>query len=133
MDTDRSVDIIDHGTIDDCDVSENNRVSKGCRSRRAMKASSWRRWLFRVLVASVLAVAMGYLPYQIYGPAGMAKAMRLQRDLNVLLESNEQLAEQNRALRQEIRSLKQDMSHVEQVARDELGMVRPGDIVFQFR
>ena len=25
------------------------------------------------------------------------------------------------------------MSLVEQVARDELGMVRPGDIVFQFR
>jgi len=98
-----------------------------------MKVSGWRRWVFRLLLAGVLAIGLGYLPYRVYGPSGMARALRLERELDQLVESNGRLERENRRLRQQIHNLKQDTSYIEQVARDELGMVRPGDVVFQFR
>jgi len=84
-------------------------------------------------LASVLAICIGYLPYQVYGPGGVKRTLRLEHDMAKLLEGNDRLQRSNRTLRQQIRSLKQDRAYIEQVARDELGMVRPMDIVFQFR
>ena len=97
-----------------------------------MKLFGLGRWLLRIGMALVLAIGIGYLPYRVYGPNGVSRVHRLERDLQQLEEANTSLEHKNQALRQQIRSLKHDRSYIEQVARDELGMVRPGDIVFQF-
>jgi cell division protein FtsB len=92
------------------------------------------RWIFRLALACALAVALGYLPYRAgYGPDGVTRALRLESDLNQLVGSNKKLRKENHALRKKIKSLKTDRSVIEQVARDELGMVRPEDIVFQLK
>lgn len=90
-----------------------------------------RRWIIRLLLACVLAVGMGYLPYRAYGPNGVARALRLERQLRQIDQRNDQLRQQNRVLRQQIQSLKEDRTVLERVARDELGMVRSEDVVFQ--
>ncbi len=90
------------------------------------------RWLFRLLLAGFLAVGVGYLPYRAYGPGGVGRTLRLERDLEGLEESNRRLQEENHRLRQRVRSLREDRQAIEQVARDELGLVRPEDVVFQF-
>ena len=90
------------------------------------------RWLFRLLLAAFLAVGVGYLPYRAYGPGGVARTLRLQHDLEGLEEGNHRLQEENLRLRMRIRSLREDRQAIEQVARDELGLVRPEDVVFQF-
>ena len=97
-----------------------------------MKASALRRWMFRLLLALGLAIGIGYLPYRLFGPGGVARALKLSGQLTSLTQDNEQLRQENDALRRRIRALKEDRSVIEQVARDELGMVRPWDIVFQF-
>ncbi len=97
-----------------------------------MKGYFFRRWLFRFLSAAALAVGIGYLPYKAYGPGGVARALRLEKDLKELEESNKKLQEQNHVLLQRIQSLKDDRSAIEQVAREELGLVRPEDVVFKF-
>ncbi len=91
-----------------------------------------RRWVLRLLMAAVLAVGVGYLPYRAYGPDGVSRTLRLQRDLEALETRNRQLAEDNLRLRQRVRSLREDRQAVERVARDELGLVRSEDVVFQF-
>jgi len=90
------------------------------------------RWLLRLLLAAALAIGVGYLPYRAYGPGGVGRTLRLQRDLEGLEESNRRLQEENLRLRQRIHSLRDDRRAIEQVARDELGLVRPEDVVFQF-
>jgi cell division protein FtsB len=91
-----------------------------------------RRWLLRVLLSTALAVGIGYLPYKAYGPGGVARALRLERDLRQLEEGNHKLREENGRLRQRIRDLKDDREIIERVARDELGQVRAEDLVFHF-
>ncbi len=91
-----------------------------------------KHWFFRLVLASALAVGVGYLPYRAYGPDGVSRTLRLQRDLDALELRNRQLHEENHRLRQRVHSLRDDRQAVERVARDELGLVRPEDIVFQF-
>ena len=98
-----------------------------------MRRSGIGRWTFRLALAAALAVGAGYLPYRLYGPQGVARVHRLARDLRRLDDANQSLERENRALRLQIRSLKDDRSTIERVARDELGMVRPGDVVFQIQ
>jgi cell division protein FtsB len=74
------------------------------------------------------------MPYRAgYGPDGVTRALQLESDLDQLVRGNRKLRKENRALRKKIKSLKTDRGVIEQVARDELGMVRPEDIVFQLK
>ena len=91
-----------------------------------------RHWIGRVLVAAAIALALGYLPRQFDGRAGLSRVGRLQRERDLLSAKNRHLAEENKRLERELRQLKSDRQAVERVARDELGLVKPGDLVFQF-
>jgi len=97
-----------------------------------MRLKGLGRWLLRFVLAGVLAVGIGYLPYRVYGPEGVARALRLERELSQLEEENDKLQLDNQTLRYQINSLKSDRTYIGRVARDELGLVRPGDVVFQF-
>ncbi len=95
-------------------------------------------WVRRIGIAAVVAVAMGYVPYHLYASSGLARLMRLRGEADALHAGNVKLAEENRRLRQELDSLvdgpgdvELSKSAIERVARDELGLVRPGEIVFK--
>ena len=107
-------------------------VVSGNHGCKTMMGYFFRRWLFRFLSAAALALGIGYLPYKAYGPSGVAQALRLEKDLKELEESNKKLQEENYVLIQRIQSLKDDRNAIERVARDELGLVRPEDVVFKF-
>lgn len=91
------------------------------------------RWIFRLVLACGLAIGLGYLPYKAYGPQGMGKALRLEHDLDTLTRRNRELRRENQVLRRRIKQLNDDRAVIEKVAREELGMVRPEDIVFQLQ
>ena len=90
------------------------------------------RWVIRVSVALLLAVAFGYLPYRVYGGPGLGKLMELRRELAALETKNQIMRAENERLAREVRALRHDLTAIERVAREELGLVRPGEIVFQF-
>jgi cell division protein FtsB len=94
--------------------------------------ASGRRWLFRLALAVGLAVCLGYLPYQAYGPQGMGRISHLKRQWAEIQQKNRRLVGENERLRHQIIRLRDDRHALEKVARDELGLVRPSDIVFQF-
>ena len=50
----------------------------------------------------------------------------------VLTEEILALREQNDALRREIKGLKEDSFFIEKVAREELNLVRPNEVVYYF-
>jgi cell division protein FtsB len=89
------------------------------------------RWVARGLVAVSLAFAFGYLPYRVYGGAGLGRLRRLTVELAELKARNQVTSAENARLRAEVHALRHDLGAVERVAREELGLVRPGEVVFQ--
>jgi cell division protein FtsB len=90
------------------------------------------RWVFRVVLALPLAMAIGYLPYRAYGPDGIGQVRRLEAELDRVEGQNKGLVTENGSLQRRISELKGNRRAIERVARDELGLVRPNDIVFLF-
>lgn len=95
-------------------------------------AKTMARWSFRLALAGALAVGIGYLPYRAYGPQGFGRVTRLQGEKDALVAETARLSKENKELAEEIRALKKDRRAAERVARDELGLVRPSDLVFVF-
>jgi cell division protein FtsB len=60
---------------------------------------------------------------------GFRRYWRLRRDLTVLTERNRQLTEENRALLREIEAMRGNSKALERAAREELGFVKPGEVV----
>lgn len=83
----------------------------------------------RGAAAALVMVALGYIPYHVYARSGLARTLELRRDLVTLRARNAQLAAENDRLAREADSLRSDPAALERVARNELGWVRPGEIV----
>ncbi|HMA93140.1 MAG TPA: septum formation initiator family protein, partial [Polyangiaceae bacterium] len=67
-----------------------------------------------------------------FSRSGLPQLAQLQEERVRLLEQEQQLRHEIAQLRAEVERIKSDPSAVEQVARDELGLVRPTEVVFQF-
>jgi cell division protein FtsB len=88
-------------------------------------------WLGRLLLAAVMAGALAYIPYRVYGSDGYVKYRKLSGQLQDLQGGNQALVTVNADLRREIDDLKTDPEAVRRVARDDLGMVGQGEIVIK--
>jgi len=88
-------------------------------------------WVLRTLAALVLAATFGYGPYYLYAQSGFARYLQLRRDLVTTQARNAHLRAENQRLAREAEALRSDMRAVENVARADLGWVRPGEIVFE--
>jgi cell division protein FtsB len=63
---------------------------------------------------------------------GLVDNYRMKERLNALKKANYKLAGENGELKKTISLLKNDLPTIEMVARNELGMVKKGDLVLQF-
>jgi cell division protein FtsB len=77
-----------------------------------------------VLVAMVLGIVLG--------DRGVGRLVALSRDLIRLEAAVGKLADDNRRLAAEAARLRDDPRELEAVARRELGLVAPGEVVFEF-
>ncbi|HPQ43295.1 MAG TPA: septum formation initiator family protein [Syntrophales bacterium] len=68
----------------------------------------------------------------LFGNGGFTDYRMLKEKQAALEEANACIAAENDDLKREVLLLKTDPRHVETVARRELGMVKKGDIVYQF-
>ena len=67
-----------------------------------------------------------------FGDRGLIDNYRMKERLISLKKANHDLAKGNEELKRTITLLRDDLSYIEMVARNELGMVRKGAVVFQF-
>jgi cell division protein FtsB len=95
------------------------------------------RWPSRLGIAGLVALALGYVPYQLYGSSGLSRFVRLRTERDALHAANLHLRDANLTLMKELASLSEadeatlSRAAIERTARDELGLVRPGEVVFQ--
>jgi cell division protein FtsB len=79
--------------------------------------------LLMVAVVSVLAFA-----YAIMGNNGYLELRRREAKNQELKLKADGLRQENKEIRSEIRALKSDPKAIEKIAREELGMVKPGEV-----
>ncbi|MBS3809507.1 MAG: septum formation initiator family protein [Desulfobacterales bacterium] len=79
------------------------------------------------------ALLMGiYLAAIIFGSHGLLALNSMQQELSAIKKENARIEQENIDLYRKIRRLENDSEYIEQVARQELYMVAPGEIVFRF-
>jgi cell division protein FtsB len=86
-------------------------------------------WLlpFGLLVLAIVAV-----PLRILDEQGLPRYRALKDELREVSAQNDRLEREVRDLLREVEGLENDPVAIERIARDELGMVREGELVFQF-
>jgi len=67
-----------------------------------------------------------------FGDKGILHLLRLQKELAGFRQMNMKVEEENRKLREEVRRLQHEKRYIEEIARKELGMVKEGEIIYQF-
>ena len=73
---------------------------------------------------------MGFFVF--FGEKGVLRLFRLQKELERFKEASSKLAEENRKLEEEVKRLREDKRYIEEIARKELGMVKEGELIYQF-
>jgi len=89
------------------------------------KKRKWYLLLWPLLVvASVLVI--------IWSPNGLLHLRQLHVEHQTLIQSNLALEKENHRLYGEIGRLRNDPAAIEHLARQELGLVKDGELIFQF-
>ena len=74
---------------------------------------------------------MALLGLSLADPNGLRKARRQEMDAERLERENAALEQSVARLRREVKALRGDPAAVERAAREELGYVKPGEIVYK--
>lgn len=89
--------------------------------------------LERVLPLAILVVAVVAVPVLVLSPTGLARLTSLRQERSRADEEISKLSQQIGELRAQVTRIKDDPAAVERVARDELGLIRQTEVVFQFK
>lgn len=88
------------------------------------------RWLRVLLLA--LVVLLGWLQYRLwFGEAGTRAVEELDARVGQQRRQNEGLGQRNAALAAEVADLKSGEAAIEERARNELGMIKPGETFYR--
>jgi cell division protein FtsB len=77
----------------------------------------------------LLAAGLAYLPYRLLDGTGVSDAPRLRAQLAETLEDTETLRRENAQFRRDCEALRSDPSAIEDIARDEMGMVHDNELI----
>ena len=70
--------------------------------------------------------------FTFFGDKGIIHLLRLQKEWGQIKDANVKIEEENRKLREEVKRLQYEKRYIEEIARKELGMVKEGEIIYQF-
>lgn len=67
------------------------------------------------------------------GERGLVETLKARQEYRDMAASVDRLRRDNEQLREQMRRLNEDPAEIESVAREELGLVKPGEVVFIVR
>src|SRR5690242_680811 len=79
---------------------------------------------------ALLLICVGLFAHQIFGQHGYLALRRERRDFEALRQQIQMLQKENQLLQSQIKSLKTDPKAIEKMAREQMGLARPGEIIF---
>ena len=69
--------------------------------------------------------------HDVFGTHGFLAMRRTQSEIRKVQTDLDQLNKENMQLEQEVRELKTDPHKIEKIARDELGLAKPGEVIIK--
>jgi cell division protein FtsB len=88
--------------------------------------------LLRGLPLAVLTVSLVTVPVLVLEPQGVPRMRALEKELTGVQTENAELRRDVARLRTEVKELREEPTAVERIAREQLGLVRRSEVVFQF-
>jgi len=89
------------------------------------------RWKIAFILA--MALAIGFIAYTLIGPGSGGSQAQMKLELDRIMKENQNLREKNRRLTLEVDALKRRRDYLEKVSRDELGLVKRGEVVIHLK
>jgi len=79
-----------------------------------------------------LTVALVAVPVLVLEPQGMPRMRALEKELAGVQAENAELRRDVGRLRTDVKDLRENPTAVERIAREQLGLIRKSEVVFQF-
>ena len=96
-----------------------------------MKELHWDiQTLQRNAIYILLLVCIALVVHEIFGQHGFLAMRRQQKEVQVLQEQLQRLQQENLELEKQINALRSDPKAIERVAREQMRMARPGEIIY---
>jgi cell division protein FtsB len=86
-----------------------------------------RKNLAAILALSLLAIFV----HDLFGEHGFLAMRRMQKELEKLDAEIHGLNDENQKLADQVQALKSDPKAIERIAREEMGLARPGELIFK--
>jgi cell division protein FtsB len=90
------------------------------------------KFLWIILPLFILISTAIIVPLKLKDPNGYERNARLKEELKALKYQNRNLRKENIVLRHKIRAIQNDPDFIENIARNEMGMIAPDEVVYQF-
>jgi cell division protein FtsB len=92
------------------------------------KAMEWLRHYGGTLLGLLL---LALVVHDIFGTHGYLAMRRTQKEIEKVKSDVNQLNKENLQLEGEVKDLKSDPHKIEKIARDELGLAKPGEVIIK--
>ena len=83
-----------------------------------------------VILVLFLFLIFGFFTF--FGDKGIIHLLHLKKEFVRVKDANVKIEEENRKLREEVKRLQYEKRYIEEIARKELGMVKEGEVIYQF-
>ena len=70
--------------------------------------------------------------YSCLGERGLMNVLSMRKELQKIEQNNKSLEQENESLKEYSYLLKNDTHYIEKIAREELGLLKPGEVVYFF-
>ena len=85
-----------------------------------------------MLPFGLLSFVVVFVPLRILDAQGLPRYRALKAELHRVQDENSRMQRELKQMQHQVVALRTDPESLERIARDELGMLRPGEILFQF-
>ena len=87
----------------------------------------------KVMLAGTLIAMFIFLLVTLFGDNGLLDLRRLQQTHQTLLKDNARVTKENLQMYRSVDRLQNDPQYIENLARQELGMIRSDELIFKFK
>lgn len=87
-------------------------------------------WIF-IPILLLLGTAI-YVPIKLNDEKGYKRVESLSLELESLISQNRKLVRENEAVKRKIGAIQSDADYIENIARNEMGMIGVNEVIYQF-
>jgi cell division protein FtsB len=104
------------------------RILEKIRNVSSAEAGNYLRGHLREILGLAL---FALFVHDVFGPHGFIAMRRTQKEIDDIREQIGKVNAENKSLAEQVNALKTDPKAIERIAREEMGLARPGEMIFK--